>query len=91
MNDNLSRIADWFHKNHLTLNIKKTKFMIFGTNHALKNFSDFSVCYKSENIDRVYEFKYLGIVFDPLLSWGNQIDKISSNVSKRIGLIRGLK
>jgi len=58
MNDNLSKIATWFHENHLTLNIKKTKLMIFGNNHALKNFDNFNVSYKDNNIERVYDFKF---------------------------------
>ena len=33
MNNALSKIASWFDSNMLTLNTKKTKFMIFGTPH----------------------------------------------------------
>ena len=35
MNNALSKIASWFDSNMLTLNTKKTKFMVFGTTHLL--------------------------------------------------------
>ena len=31
LDSNLNRIAQWFNRNKLTLNIKKTKLMLFGT------------------------------------------------------------
>ena len=31
LNLNMCKIASWFQKNHLTLNISKTKLMLFGT------------------------------------------------------------
>ena len=33
----LCKVADWFKANKLTLNVDKTKFMIFGTNRTLDN------------------------------------------------------
>ena len=42
MNDDLSKIAHWFETNQLTLHqiTGKTKFMILGNNHVVKNFND---------------------------------------------------
>ena len=36
-------------------------------------------------------FKYFGFVFDPQLTWSNHIDQLTSNVSKRIGIIQTIK
>jgi len=91
MNDNMARIAQWFEINQLTLNIKKTKFMIFGTNHSLKDYNDIDLMYGNDKIERVDKFKYLGVIFDPILSWSEHIDYISSIISKRIGVIRRVK
>ena len=38
LNSNLDKIADWFKANKLTLNIKKTKLMLFGTKKSLCKF-----------------------------------------------------
>ena len=86
MNDNLSKIAHWFQTNQLTLNTKKTKFMIFGTSHFLNKFSDTRLNYNNAVIERVDKFKYLGVILDPLLSWCEHIDYISSTISKCIGV-----
>ena len=91
MNYSLAKIAQWFENNQLTLNLKKTKFMVFGTNHSLKEFSNIDLNYGNHRIDRVDKFKYLGVVFDPILSWCDHTDYISSIISKRIGVIRRVK
>jgi hypothetical protein len=91
MNNSLSKIARWFESNQLTLNIKKTKFMIFGTTYALKNFSDISLMYGNSTVERVNKFKYLGVILDPHLSWCEHVEYISSTISKRIGVIRRVK
>ena len=40
LQSNLCNIAKWFDNNKLTLNIKKTKLMIFGTQHTLDKYDD---------------------------------------------------
>ena len=91
LNDNLSKIASWFNENHLTLNIKKTKLMVFGTRHILDKFDNVNVMYNGDFIENVESFKYLGVTFDPLLSWSEHVNHISSKISQRIGIIRRVK
>ena len=62
LTSSLTSIANWFKVNKLTLNVKKTKLMIFGTNNILKNIS---LTYAKDFIDRVDSYKYLGVLFDP--------------------------
>ena len=57
MNNALSKIASWFDSNMLTLNTKKTKFMVFGTTHLLSRFCNVSVTYGDQVIERVNKFK----------------------------------
>ena len=91
MNESLPKIASWFNRNQLTLNTKKTKFMIFGTKNLLRNYCNISINYNNCDIERVDKFKYLGVILDPLLSWSDHIDYVSTIVSKRIGVIRRVK
>ena len=65
LKQNLDMVANWFKSNHLTLNIKKTKLMMFGTWQALSKFKDISLTYDNNDIEIVDKFKYLGVVFDP--------------------------
>ena len=39
-------------------------------------------------LSRVYQFKYLGVVLDPCLSWNNHVDYIGRKVSARLGMLR---
>ena len=91
LKQNLDMVANWFKSNHLTLNIKKIKLMMFGTWQALSKFKDISLTYDNNDIEIVDKFKYLGVVFDPHLSWCEHVNHMSSNISKRIGVIRRIK
>ena len=91
LNYNLNNIAKWFSANELTLNIKKTKFMIFGSSHMIKNFKDISVKYNGTILEHVQEFKYLGVTLDSTLSWDCHVNIVNSKISKKIGVIRRVK
>ena len=45
----LDMVANWFDSNQLTLNIKKTKLMMFGTPQALSKFKDIRLTYDNNN------------------------------------------
>ena len=87
----MDSVADWFKANKLTLNVDKTKFMIFGSNVMLERFQDMQLMYGNNIIERVDEFKYLGVKFDSNLSWSAHVDYLCKNISKRIGIIRRVK
>ena len=91
LKQNLDMVANWFKSNQLTLNIKKTKLMMFGTWQNLSKFKNISLTYDDNDIEIVDKFKYLGVVFDPHLSWSEHVNHMSSNISKRIGVIRRIK
>ena len=83
LNACLSKVAAWFKVNKLTLNIDKTKFMICGTKRTLEEFHDVKLTFNGSVIERVDEFKYLGVKLDSSLSWSAHIDYLCKNVSKR--------
>ena len=82
----INKVAEWFKANKLTLNVDKTKFMIFGTNRMLRKFHNVQLIYNNHQIERVDEFKYLGVKLDCQLSWSAHVDYLSKNVSKRTGI-----
>ena len=87
----LRDVANWFQVNKLTLNVDKTKLMIFGTNHMIDKCSNVTVSYEGNVIEKVDEFKYLGVTFDSKLTWSTHVNNVCKNVSKRIGVIRRVK
>ena len=74
MNRDLHAIALWFDMNQLSLNVKKTNYMLFCKDAGLT--SDLDISIRNHCISRVMSFKYLGIQIDGRLSWENQISKL---------------
>jgi len=90
MNDELKKLYEWLITNKLTLNIKKSNFVIFS---SLRKKVHYEVnlkinCVPLENKNYV---KYLGILLDSNLTWKPHIDLISDKISKIIGLISKLR
>ena len=57
----------------------------------LNKFKDVSLIYNGVSIERVEKFKYLGVTFDPQLSWNDHVNYQSSIIAKCIGVIYRVK
>ena len=91
INIELSKVYEWLAINKLSLNVEKTKYMIF---HAInKNISQIELDFyiNDEKIERVNRFNLFGIVLDENLSWKHHIDMISNKISRCVGVINRLK
>jgi hypothetical protein len=86
LSSDMSDIATWMEGSRLTLNATKTKAMLFGSHYKLSKTAPLDVYIRDAPIETVQSFKYLGLHFDPTLSYNCHIDHISSSVSKYIGL-----
>ena len=96
VNAELCNIYDWLIANKLSLNIKKSNFVIFRprqkkVNHQinLRMFDHHTNSYIS--LERKEFIKYLGVLIDETLSWGHHIAHIASKISKSIGVISRLR
>ena len=88
LSGDLNRVISWLHSNFLSLNYSKTKIMLIGTHQRLAKVDSFNVEAQNTELDRVYKFKYLGVVLDPWLSWNDHIDYITTKISSRLGMLR---
>lgn len=57
----MNKLKLWFDSNKLSLNLNKTKFMVFGNRNIN---TDVSLITDNQIIERVYECKFLGVVLD---------------------------
>ena len=71
INRELQKINLWLQQNKLTLNMDKTKFMIF---HKRKKVQNLSIALNDTTITNVDTFNYLGILLDSNLSWKSHTD-----------------
>jgi len=89
INIELAKISEWLKVNKLSLNVKKTKFMIFHT--PQKQITSFSLKIDGTEIDRVSEFNFLGLIINENLNWKLHTEKIANGISKTIGVLNRLK
>ena len=91
VNEQLGHVYDWLAVNKLSLNIKKTKYMIF---HAMnKNIEGLVTEPVIDNvpIERVTDFNFLGLNLNDHMSWKPHIDAIANKVTKFSGVLNRLK
>ena len=87
--NSLKNINDWMNKNHLTINIKKSNYMLIDFSGRRNN----DICVKIGNnlLQKVFEAKVLGILIDDRLSFKSHIEFVCKKLSSRIGLLSRLK
>jgi hypothetical protein len=86
LNKELEKVVTWLNVNQLSLNIKKTHYMIFTVGKKVGNISD-EIILNNNCLDRVEQTKFLGAIIDSRLSWINQIQCIKRKISKGTGIL----
>ena len=85
-NSELNKLSTWFKANKLSLNLKKTNFMLFKPRHKGYHFP-MQVSINEQRIEQVKETVFLGVVLDEHLSWKPHISQVARKISKSIGVI----
>ena len=80
--DEIDRFVSWCDSHYLLLNVKKTKELIFDFRKSSPIHENIVI--KGEVVERVNEYKYLGVIFDEKLDWVNNSKKIQSKVNQRV-------
>ena len=84
----LDKLQIWFNTNKLSLNVSKTKFMIFGNIHNKGiDLDKIKVYINGYAIERVTSIKFLGVIIDSNLNWHEQISKVSDKLSKSLAIL----
>ena len=85
----LENVSRWFKSNKLSLNIDKSKWLLFhplSKRHSLPQTLP-NLLIENIHIKREYVTKFLGVFIDETLSWEQHIDIVSSKISKSIGIL----
>ena len=88
-NQVLSQINDWFLANKLSLNVEKTKYMLFHKRTDQGNIPlKLPLLQLNSNInERENSLKFLGVVLDEHLTWKKHIQLIENKVSKNVDVL----
>ena len=90
INSELNNIHTWLKLNLLSLNISKTKAMVFHTPQRSRLILP-NIEIDNVPIEFVDTFDYLGITFDKHLNWNSHLKKISKKICKISAIMNKLK
>ena len=68
-------VTSWFNNNHLSLNLDKTAYLQFRTKNSQK--LDFNIQSSKDQISKMTNIKFLGLLIDETLSWKSHITHLS--------------
>ena len=92
-------MSDWFKANRLSLNLKKTNYMLFGNKHLVTSYNGFSINMDTNALEGVYSTKFLGVIVDTKLNWKLHIHSMclecaivsALKIAKGLGAINRVK
>jgi hypothetical protein len=89
----LGKLSSWCKENGLQMNFEKTKFMVFHKekDRTLSPSYVYSLECDGQVIDRVYGFKYLGLILDPHMTFHLHYESVLKKVISRLKYLRGVK
>ena len=92
VNVELTKITQWLAVNRLSLNAKKTKMMIFHSKQNKLSINEIPIIKINDMpIERVTEFKFLGVLIDSNLTWSPHCNYIANKLSRICGVVSRLK
>ena len=87
INGELQKFSIWLRANKLSLNLDKTKFMIFKPRQKNQQ-TNFKIVLNNRELIQTNEIVFLGVILDEHLTWKSHINHVSNKISKSIGIIR---
>ena len=91
INRELSRVGEWLIINRLSINITKTKYMLFHPRQKDVSHMTLEPTLNGEKIEQVDSFNFLGVVIDKHISWKYHAEMLSNKISKYCGVLSRLK
>ena len=90
LNIELEGVHSWLKSNRLTLNVNKTKYMLFSKRkHNLPG--EINLRINNNDIQSVTEFNFLGLYLNSKLNWDTHINVIGKKISRAVGIIKKLQ
>ena len=89
INNELSKVSQWLAANKLSINVTKTKYMVFHLHKKVVTYPDLQL--NGNKIERVTQFNFSGLILQSNLSWNKHVNHISLKVPKTIRILYRLK
>ena len=91
INNEIQKLQTWLNTNKLSLNVSKTKFMLF--HYPQRKVTDKIPVLQINNdkIEHIEEFNFLGLTIDSCLNWKAHTQKIANKISRTLGVMNRIK
>jgi hypothetical protein len=90
INNLTNNLCDWVRRNHLRLNIDKTKAVIFkAMNKQLDG--EISIVMGSRRVVIVDSIKFLGVIFQSTLQWNKHVQSVVSKLRRVVGIVSNIR
>ena len=89
LNVELCKITNWLAANKLSLNVSKTKFMVFHSDKKKVVYPKLLI--NNIEIERVDYFNFLGLQLNHNLNWNKHVNYVSLKISKISGILYRLR
>ena len=89
INIELVLLNDWLKLNKLSLNEKKTKFMMFYSQQ--REVPIIKLNMNNTDLEPITDLNFLGIIINKHVKWNNHINKIANNIARTNGILNRLK
>ena len=95
INQELSKVKEWCDLNELSINLKKTNYMIIKSPKKKTNITwDVKIANNDGStfyLEKRNYIKYLGVLIDDTISWKHHVSYVCSRVSRNIGILSKLR
>ena len=90
LNKTLLNVSDWLKANKLSINVKKTHYMVWSPRSLVMN-RTLHIEFNGQQIEEVNETKFLGVILDNGLTWKPHIQHVRNKVSRGTGILKKLR
>ena len=90
INIELAMVSEWLRANKLSLNVGKTKFMVFHSSRAVP-IQNLHLQIEGTEIEQVSSFSFLGLILNETLSWEDHLQAMATKAARSIGVMSKLK
>ena len=91
LNQDLKNVTIWLNANRLSLNVKKTKLLIFHSKRKKVDPNSLSIKLSGNKITPVDSVKYLGLYIDNNLSWDSHVHHLSKKLGRANRILAKLR
>ena len=90
LNNELQSVHSWLKANRLSLNVKKTKYMLF-RKQKKTDIRELNLRISNDAIQPVDDFNFLGHHINSKLNWDTHTNAIGKRMSRAVGVIKKLQ